>query len=56
MRGKHAGTPGTPGVPDATPKYNVINNAPQENIYEFEDEQIVSSLLDINLYNNEFMR
>ena len=46
MRGKSPGEPGAPGIPDPSPKYNVITshppNHPTENVYELDDEQIVS--------------
>ena len=42
MRGKSPGDPGTPGVPDPTPKYSVLTHNDQENVYDLADENIVS--------------
>lgn len=46
MRGKEAGSPGTPGVPEPSPGYDSAVNQPQdkgdEPIYELADEPIVS--------------
>ena len=50
IRGKSPGSPGTRGVPDPTPKYrdHVTNSDQSENVYEFDDEQIVSLIRPIS--------